>query len=51
MTDLTNYPWNVHLSMGGVSFYGPGMETEAEAKQIKEIVESSEGVDVEVVEQ
>lgn len=51
MSDLTDYPWNVHVSMGGVSFYGPGMESKMEAESIKNVVESDADVDVEVIHQ
>lgn len=33
--ELSNqYPWNVRIDVGGVTFEGPGMETEAEARAI-----------------
>lgn len=41
MTDPSDYPWNVRISIGGVSFIAPGMESEQEAEAIKSIVESS----------
>lgn len=43
--ERVNYPWNVQINLGGVTFEGPGMETEEEAQAIKSIVESSEPVD------
>ena len=36
----SQYDWNVHVQVGGVSFEGPGMETRAEAEAIAEIVEA-----------
>jgi len=38
------YDWNVHIVIGGVSFEGPGMETQQEAEAIKGIVEHEGGV-------
>ena len=45
------YSWNVRLNLGGVTFEGPGMETENDAKAIKSIVESGADVHVEVFRQ
>jgi hypothetical protein len=45
------YPWNVHVTLGGVSFDGPGMESEMEAEAIKNIVEQDTDADVEVIRQ
>lgn len=47
--NATHYPWNVRVDIGGVTFEGPGMESEASAEGIKQIVEASsevEGVEV-----
>lgn len=41
----SSYRWNVEVDLGGVHFIGPGMETEGEARTIKEIVEGSTHVD------
>ncbi len=41
----SEYPWNVRILVGGVTFEGPGMETEREAQGIKNIVEKTEGVE------
>jgi len=45
------YPWNVHVSAGGVSFTGPGMESRTEADAIADMVESELDADVEVIRQ
>lgn len=47
------YPWNVRVDVGGVTFHGPGMESEMEAEAIKNVVEGadSELDTVEVVRQ
>jgi hypothetical protein len=45
------YPWNVHVSVGGVSFTGPGMESRTEADAIADIVEDEIDGDVEVIRQ
>jgi hypothetical protein len=50
-TDSSHYPWNVQVHLGGVTFEGPGMESKQEAESIKQIVEESAGVDVEVFQQ
>lgn len=41
----SSYPWNVQIDVGGVTFEGPGMESEMEAEAIKATVESSDGVE------
>lgn len=46
-----SYPWNVRVDLGGVTFEGPGMESEMEAEAIKTIVESDADVEVEVFHQ
>lgn len=51
MALTSSYPWNVRVSLGGVTFEGPGMESEMEAEAIKNAVESSADVDVEVFRQ
>jgi hypothetical protein len=46
------YPWNIEIDVEGVTFQGPGMESEQEAETIKSIVESAESVNrCEVVQQ
>jgi hypothetical protein len=37
----TEYPWNIRIDVGGVTFVGPGMESEEEAEAIKRIVDAS----------
>lgn len=37
---MSRYPWNVRIDVGGVTFEGPGMESEMEAEAIKGIVEA-----------
>lgn len=44
MTDPTDYPWNVRYDVGGVTFIGPGMESEGEAHTIATIVKQDESV-------
>lgn len=53
MVDATDYPWNIRVDLGGVTFTGPGMEGPTEAEGVAQLVESSaEAVeDVEVFEQ
>lgn len=51
MSDPSDYPWNTHVGLADVSFYGPGMDTREEAESVKNIVETRTGLDVEVVEQ
>lgn len=47
-----DYPWNVEINVGGVTFSGPGMETKPEAEAIKNVVEAEESVEsAEVVNQ
>lgn len=45
MSLKNDYPWNVRILLGGVTFEGPGMETEQEARGIKTIVESKDSVE------
>lgn len=52
MSSPQNYPYNIRVELGGVTFTGPGMESEMHAQRIKEIVEGSTQVEgVEVFEQ
>jgi hypothetical protein len=53
MLQATDYPWNIRVSLGGVSFTGPGMESEGEARSVASIVEETEEAvaSVEVFEQ
>lgn len=36
-----SYPWNIRVDVGGVTFTGPGMETQAQAEAVKTKVEAS----------
>lgn len=44
MTEPTDYDWNVQYNVGGVTFIGPGMETQREAHAIATIVKQSDNV-------
>lgn len=48
MTDSSGYPWNVRVTLGCVSFSGPGMESKDEAEAIAGFVERDADVDVDV---
>lgn len=39
-----SYPWNISIDVGGVTFTGPGMESEMEAEAIKNAVEHKDDV-------
>jgi hypothetical protein len=46
------YPWNVRIDVGGVTFMGPGMDSELEAEAIANIVDGDADLqNVEVVRQ
>ncbi len=40
----SQYPWNIRIDVGGVSFEGPGAESRREAMALKRTVEDEDGV-------
>lgn len=44
MSLAEQYPWNIRINVGGVSFEGPGADSQREAEALKQIVEDEDGV-------
>jgi len=44
MSLSNQFPWNIRIDVGGVSFEGPGAESRREAMSLKRIVEDEDGV-------
>jgi len=42
------YRWNISIRLAGVRFEGPGLETENDARTMKQLVENSADTDVHV---
>jgi len=49
---MSNYPYNVRITVAGVDFTGPGFETERHAKVVCQNVQGQENIQrAEVIEQ
>jgi uncharacterized membrane protein len=46
------YPWNIRINVGGISFTGPGAESRSDARALEKIVQDKDDVqNVEVFKQ